>query len=91
VRACLPWFEAEWECLAAKTLVCLGTTAAHALISPGFRLQQQRGQLISSRFCERTMATWHPASILRLPDPALREARLAELVGDLRIASLTCS
>lgn len=89
VRACLPWFEAEWECLAAKTLVCLGTTAAQALISPGFRMQQQRGQLISSRFCDRSIATWHPASIIRLPDPALREIRLAELASDLRLACQT--
>jgi DNA polymerase len=84
IRACLPWFEAEWSLLRATTLVCLGTTAAKALISPGFRLQQQRGQWVRSKYTQRTLATWHPSLILRLPTDSQRQLRMAELISDLR-------
>jgi DNA polymerase len=84
IRACLPWFEAEWSQLQATTLVCLGATAATALISPGFRLQQQRGQWIESKYTPRTLATWHPSFILRLPTQSQRESRMEELISDLR-------
>jgi DNA polymerase len=85
IRACMPWFEAEWGQLKAHTLVCLGATAASALIDPGFRLQQQRGKWTRSKYCQRTLATWHPASILRLRDAAQRQLRMHELVSDLRL------
>ena len=85
VRACRPWFDAEWAQLQAHTLVCLGATTATALIAPDFRIQQMRGQWVKSKYCERTLATWHPSSILRLPTEAQRRARLQELVDDLRL------
>ncbi len=78
-----PWFEAEWSALQASILVCLGATPATALINPGFRIQQQRGQWLASRYCDNTLATWHPSSILRLPDKKLQTARFEELVSDL--------
>ena len=88
IRACLPWFEAEWSQLQASTLVCLGATAATALISPGFRMQQQRGVWIQTKYTPRTMATWHPSFILRLPGSTQRESRMAELIRDLRKVSI---
>lgn len=88
IRACRPWFEAEWAQLQASVLVCLGATPATALIQPGFRIQQQRGQWVQSRFCPHTLATWHPSSILRLPDAEQQAARFAELVADLRLVKL---
>ncbi len=92
VRACRPWFDAEWSQLKAGALVCLGATAATALINPGFRIQQQRGVWVKSRYSERTMATWHPSSILRIQDESLRRARMDELVQDLsQVAALNAS
>lgn len=64
-------------------LVCLGATAAQALLGRDFRITQQRGQIIASDWCSRTLATWHPAAILRMPDPARREEMNAQLVSDL--------
>ncbi|MCA9150598.1 MAG: UdgX family uracil-DNA binding protein [Planctomycetales bacterium] len=87
MRACLPWFDAEWELLDAQVLLCLGASAATSLIAPDFRIQRQRGQWVVSRYCKRTLASWHPASILRLPTAELREARFAELLNDLRTAA----
>ena len=76
IRACRPWFEAEWSQLQASVLVCLGATPATALINPGFRIQQQRGQWVASKYCPHTLATWHPSSILRLPDEDLKAAQV---------------
>lgn len=91
IRACRPWFQAEWSALRAlpegeRVLVCLGATAAQALISPEFRIQSQRGQWHESSYSTRTLATWHPSSILRLPNETLKAQRFAELVSDLKQA-----
>ena len=46
LRACRPWLEAEFAVLAPEIVVCLGATAAKALISPTFRITRDRGQLL---------------------------------------------
>ena len=46
IRACRPWLDAEFEVLQPEVVVCLGATAAKALISPSFRITKDRGQLI---------------------------------------------
>jgi uracil-DNA glycosylase len=46
LRACRPWLEAEFTVLKPEIVVCLGATAAKALISPSFRITKDRGQLI---------------------------------------------
>ena len=87
VRCCKPWFEAEWNLLPnAQVLVCLGTTAATAWIGPGFRLSHQRGQVQRTQLCDSTIATWHPAAILRIPDKQTAQIKLAQLTDDLRTA-----
>src|SRR4051795_4640699 len=46
LMACRPWLEAEFEVLKPEVVVCLGATAAKALISPSFRITKDRGQLL---------------------------------------------
>ncbi len=46
LRACRPWLEAEFAVLQPEVVVCLGATAAKALISPSFRITKERGQLL---------------------------------------------
>ena len=46
LMACRPWLEAEFAVLQPEVVVCLGATAAKALISPSFRITKERGQLI---------------------------------------------
>jgi uracil-DNA glycosylase len=46
LRACRPWLEAEFAVLQPEVVVCLGATAAKALIAPSFRITKDRGQLI---------------------------------------------
>ena len=91
VRCCRPWFDAEWANLSdAVVLVCLGATAANAIITPGFKITSQRGQWHSTDYCERTIASWHPSAILRSADADSSEQRFQQLVTDLNLARTSC-
>jgi DNA polymerase len=86
ISACLPWLEAELDIVKPVALVCLGATAAQALLGASFRVTQQRGQPVSdTRLAPTVIATVHPASILRAPDPESREAEGRAFVDDLRV------
>lgn len=83
IRCCRPWFDAELDQLPnAEVIVCLGATAAKALIDPGFSVTRQRGEAISKDDC-LIIATWHPAAILRMPDGEAQSTRREQLVTDL--------
>jgi uracil-DNA glycosylase family protein len=83
VRACRPWLEAELEVVAPKVLVCLGATAAKALLGADFRVSRQRGEWVSSPLAPRATATVHPSSILRAPDEQARKEAYEGFVADL--------
>jgi DNA polymerase len=83
IRACRPWLEAEIAVVRPRALVCLGATAAQALLGRTFRVTEHRGELVASPLAPLVMATVHPSSILRAPDDADRRAELARLVEDL--------
>jgi DNA polymerase len=46
IAACRPWLDAELALVDAELVVCLGATAAKALLGPSFRITKQRGQLM---------------------------------------------
>src|SRR6185369_7975912 len=48
VEACEPWLLAEIRVVKPRVIVCLGATAAQALLGKQFRVTQQRGQRIES-------------------------------------------
>jgi uracil-DNA glycosylase family protein len=84
IAACRPWLEAELEVLKPKVLVCLGATAAQALLGKKFRVSRQRGVFMPSALAENTVATVHPSSILRAPDDETRHAEMKRFVADLQ-------
>jgi uracil-DNA glycosylase family protein len=84
IEACRPWLEAEIEALKPAALVCLGATAAQALMGPQVRIMRDRGVVFPSRLAPWLMATVHPSSILRADPGAPQERAYAELVADLR-------
>ena len=84
ISACHPWLQAELEVLKPKLLVCLGATAAQALLGKEFRVSKQRGQLIDSDLVLNVMATVHPSSILRAPDDESRHSEMKLFVADLK-------
>jgi uracil-DNA glycosylase family protein len=88
IAACRPWLEAELEAIEPRVLVCLGATAAQALLGRDFRVSRQRGELVESDLAESVIATVHPSSILRADDET-REQEYRELVRDLeKVATL---
>jgi uracil-DNA glycosylase len=84
IAACRPWLEAELDVVKPAVLVCLGATAAQALLGKEFRVSQQRGQLIESTLAQFVMATVHPSSILRAPDEEKRRQGREEFTADMR-------
>ena len=70
--------------LQPKIVICLGATAAQALLGRDFRLSQQRGGIQVTQWSERTIATWHPAAILRMPDKNREREMIEQFVQDLK-------
>ena len=83
VRACRPWLDAELAILEPDAIVCLGATAAQALLGRAFRVSEQRGEWVASDLAPHVMATLHPAALLRRIDAEDREAEYALFVQDL--------
>lgn len=86
IAACRPWLEAEIKVVAPRVLVCLGATAAQALLGSQFRITRDRGRVFESPWARATLATYHPSAVLRAPDEKDRDRMYAELVADLRKA-----
>ncbi len=82
VNACRPWLEAEIDLVGPEVVVCLGATAAQALLGRDFRVSRQRGEFVPSPGGPLITATVHPSSILRAPDDS-REEEMAAFVADL--------
>jgi DNA polymerase len=86
VKACKPWLRAEISVIAPKLILCLGATAAQALMGPAFRITRMRGQPVENPYAPFLVATYHPSAILRAPDKESRERMRREFVEDLRNA-----
>ena len=83
VGACRPWLDREIELVQPRIVVCLGATAAQALLGSGFRVTRQRGQFVEWDREPLVLATVHPSSILRAPDGESRRSEMRGLVDDL--------
>jgi uracil-DNA glycosylase len=86
IAACRPWLEAELAVVKPRVLVCLGATAAQALLGRQFRVTRERGEPVDSDLAPVVLATVHPSSILRA-DEEDREAELAAFVSDLKVVA----
>lgn len=83
VSVCKPWLEHELKAIKPKVLMCLGATAAKSVLGNGFRITQSRGEVVASEWCKRTLASWHPSAILRVPDKDQADAMRVNLLDDL--------
>jgi DNA polymerase len=84
IAACRPWLDGELAAVRPRVLVCLGATAAQALLGRQFRVSQERGRFVDSALAPQTMATVHPSSILRAPDDETRHREMAAFIADLK-------
>lgn len=86
VAACRPWLVGEIRLVQPEWLVCLGTTAALAVLGKAVRLKDVRAQVLSTPACAQTLCTTHPSAVLRTP-PEAQKAAFDALVADLRLVA----
>ncbi len=86
VEACRPWFDKELWIIKPEVLVCLGATAANAVMGRAVTIRSVRGRALVSPYGMPTFVTVHPSAILRMPDRAVRRVEMRRFVGDLRRA-----
>ena len=86
IAACRPWLDAELTVVKPEVLVCLGATAAQALLGKSFRVTRERGRPVDSELAPSVLATIHPSAILRA-DADTRVRERAAFVDDLKVAA----
>jgi len=84
IAACRPWLDTEIELVKPRAIVCLGATAAQALLGRNFKVTAQRGAFVPSSLAPLVLATVHPSSILRAPDADARHRETQLFADDLR-------
>jgi DNA polymerase len=87
ITACRPWLVEELRIIDPEVTVCLGATAAKALLGPAVRVTKDRGAIIerdTSLGPRQFLVTIHPSAVLRADD---RDAAYAGLVADLTVAA----
>jgi DNA polymerase len=84
IAACRPWLDAEIALVKPRVIVCLGSTAAQALLGRGFRVTADRGRIVPSPLAPVVIATVHPSSVLRAPDEETRRRETQSFVEDLK-------
>jgi uracil-DNA glycosylase family protein len=88
IQACYPWLESELRAVKPKILVCMGATAAQALLGKHVSVTRLHGQTVESPHAPFAIAAMHPSSILRAIDAASRQRQMAEFINDLRQVAL---
>jgi uracil-DNA glycosylase family protein len=87
IAACLPWLEKELELIKPEVLVCLGATAAQALLGSDFKVSVQSGQVVATNLARHAVATLHPSAVLRQPTPEDRHRAMERLTLDLGVVA----
>jgi uracil-DNA glycosylase len=87
IGACNPWLQSELDVIEPAVVVCLGATAAQALLGKQFRVTKQRGTWIESELAPHVTATIHPSSILRQRSDEDRHREMDGFVADLGLVA----
>ena len=87
ITACRPWLDLEIELVAPRAIVCLGATAAQALLGRDFRVTVSRGRFVESKLAPLVLATIHPSALLRMPDEEMRRAETQHFIEDLTLVA----
>jgi len=84
IVACHPWLNEEMKDLKPKVVVLLGASAAQSVMGKVIKLGDFRGKVIETNICDKTIVTYHPSAILRIPDKEAQAQAMKQLVTDLR-------
>ena len=87
IGACLPWLRREIEVVQPQVIVCLGATAAQALLGRSFSVTRDRGRFVSSPLAPFMLATLHPSALLRIRESDARRAAFERFVADLALVN----
>jgi uracil-DNA glycosylase family protein len=87
ITACRPWLETEIQLVKPRVIVCLGATAAQALLGKQFKVTAHRGEFVESPLAPLVTATVHPSSLLRAPDDETRRREIQRFIADLRVVA----
>jgi uracil-DNA glycosylase len=86
----LPWLERELELIQPDALVCLGATAAKAILGRrSIKMSDIRGGWMSGVLGIDTLVTYHPSFLLRRT--TARDQRLAEVIADMKLVAARVS
>jgi uracil-DNA glycosylase family protein len=91
VKACRAWIDSEIAVVQPQVLVCLGATAAQALLGSGIRVTVDRGRDLPTPLAPHAVVTIHPSAVLRQPAAADRRRELQRLTADLKLAGTLLS
>ena len=89
VQACRPWLQGELQSVRPRVVVCLGGTAAQAVLGETVQTLSVRGRVRTLDSGARLLITVHPAWVLRQPAGEAQAAAVQMLVDDLRLARKT--
>ncbi|PWJ86952.1 DNA polymerase [Mesorhizobium loti] len=84
VQACRWWIDREFELIKPELAVALGATAALSLLGNAIPVTKMRGQVIEREDGLRVFITIHPSFILRIQEPADKEAERERFLDDLK-------
>jgi uracil-DNA glycosylase family protein len=87
IAACRPWLDTEVALVKPRAIICLGATAAQALLGRQFKVTAHRGRFVPSTLAPLVMATVHPSSLLRAPDDETRRRETKLFIDDLKRAA----
>ncbi len=87
ITACRPWLDVEIRVVRPQVIVCLGATAAQALLGREFKVSTQRGRPVPSPLAPTVIATVHPSSILRAQDDESRHREMQRFIEDMRVVA----
>src|SRR5207248_9001110 len=91
IAACRPWLDTEIQLVKPRVIVCLGATAAQALLGRQFKATAHRGEFIPSPLAPFVLATVHPSSLLPPPDEETRPRETKRFIDDLRTVARALS
>jgi uracil-DNA glycosylase family protein len=87
IQACRWWLTRELDLVRPKLVVALGATAVQSLKGRSLPIGQLRGRFTDLADGARAFVTIHPSYLLRLPDPAARQAEYERFVAELRLVA----
>lgn len=85
INACYQWIEREIKIVKPQVIVCLGATAAKAILGKDFKVSTQRGQFVENELAKFAFATFHPSAIIRIREVESRELAYQQLVHDFSL------